>query len=201
MCASCRAAGVLLLPRAAGRATLCPVAVVGLVVGLMGCKSFGSCIAEVLWASQPTLLQHPAMQGIFDKEGHRMGAPKTKMHHKRSKQIHNPGRWFIVSRDLIVGLGFDGGIFMGYLINLAIQQEVEWFRCSSEKLQINLQVTRPVERRIIKRLIAQKIIKRKLMGVPAKRYFSIDYDKIEEYIDQGFAKLANVDGNGDDDVL
>lgn len=116
------------------------------------------------------------------------------------QHLYDSRRWFMVPRDFLTILTPEESIMLGYLINVAsISKEKGWFRCSLKKMIINLCMTARTAQRISGSLIKKKIIKRKMMGAPARRHFWIDYERIEiqitSAVDQIEATLSKTDND------
>ena len=85
-------------------------------------------------------------------------------------------------------LQLDESYVLAFLKNQASMKEREgrtrdgFFRCSTKTLAHGLRLTEWVERRILKSLIKEGFIERRMIGNPAKRWLKINYGKLRKAI-------------------
>jgi ribosomal protein S19E (S16A) len=110
---------------------------------------------------------------------------RRKYYNKNSHQLFDPGRWCQFCYDLLLIVPALEAIVLSHLIGIARLEETEgrtrqeWFRCSFKKVAIKLNMTGYQQRRVLKDLEEMGYVGRKMRGNPAKRWMSIDTDKIE----------------------
>lgn len=89
--------------------------------------------------------------------------------------------YFFVSQRIVRTVGSDAATLLGYLFDLAVTKEKlgglkrGWFRCSNWNVRKFLGMSNRVQQRLFKKLVDVGAIKRRLRGVPAKRYIHVNY--------------------------
>ena len=121
-----------------------------------------------------------------------------------SNSIGSSG-YVMLHRAIIKELGLENAAFLHYLINY--HQRViycvshiwddGWFFCTVGKIINELHLTQDAQLRIVKKLLGSGMIEMKKMGLPARRFFRINSDKIEKIITEwapDVEKSAPLDG-------
>ena len=121
--------------------------------------------------------------------------------------------WFPVHRALIKRLGWREALLLQYLVNLhsrlkrskRYKWQDGWFFATVARLQDELDLTEEIQRNIVKKLVESGCLETKKMGLPAKRHFRIDAEKLVEMIVEGQSdpessdELENESENPDDE--
>ena len=98
--------------------------------------------------------------------------------------------YFIIHRSLIERYGLQTAAFLHYLINFH-QRVIHskwykwndgWFFCTVERLNQEMLLKQDSQLRIVKKLVAEKVIETKKSGLPARRFFRLNSDLIGKII-------------------
>lgn len=91
---------------------------------------------------------------------------------------------YIVSDKIARKYGIELSALLGYLISVddsfTHMDNSPWFYNTIEEMEERTGLKRKKQERLLKQLENLGIIKRKLIGLPAKRYFLINYKRVEE---------------------
>ena len=106
----------------------------------------------------------------------------------------------IFPRDFLLILDHIDALVLSYLINThelltseSRTTDDDWFRCSTGKMNSNLRLSEHQHRTILTRLVRKKLIQRKMVGNPAKRYFWINYDVLKSLLDEAILRDTDDD--------
>lgn len=116
-----------------------------------------------------------------------------------SKILSSSG-YIVVNKTLIKMFGLNNAVMIGELCSefnyysdteqLIEEDDRLWFYSTIQNIENNTGLTRKQQDKCIQELFNEDIVITKLMGVPAKRYISIDFEKLEEIFNnaQNYAK-------------
>ena len=76
----------------------------------------------------------------------------------------------------------------------------EWFYSTSPNIEENTGLSRKLQDKAIKKLIELEFVKTKVMGMPSKKYFSINFDKIIDFLDKKTTKNQGCPNGASKDV-
>jgi hypothetical protein len=101
------------------------------------------------------------------------------------ERVYTSGNRFQVNTDLMAFLPLDLAVVLSYLITVAHLNRAEersggWFYCKMTRFRKVLYMNHSRQARIVAALKSRGLITTKMKGLPAKRYFLIDYDRIYE---------------------
>lgn len=119
--------------------------------------------------------------------------------------LSNDG-FIVINKNLIKLIGLNSSILIGELVSEYNYYEKEnklidkaWFYSTTPNIEENTGLSRYQQDEAIKKLQNKKIIDIKIMGMPSKRYFKINYENIEKLLkkdqkepkNQGCKKLTS----------
>jgi hypothetical protein len=97
------------------------------------------------------------------------------------------GEWFMLPRAFLFAFTRDEAIALASLIDaadrfLSIERYNGWFYYTREKMQLETVMDKNVQDRVIKSLMDKGYIRKKRMGIPPRRFFFIEIDRINDSI-------------------
>ena len=111
--------------------------------------------------------------------------------------LSNDG-FIVINKSLIKLIGLNSAILIGELISEYNYYEKEkklidntWFYSTTPNIEENTGLSRYQQDEAIKKLQKEKIIDIKIMGMPSKRYFKINYENIEKLLKKGQKEPKN----------
>lgn len=115
------------------------------------------------------------------------------VHREMIQRMFHRGRWFNVCRDMFATFSLEEAVMLSYLCGIGDLKKGEWFPCSTKKVEHNLRISFQTQRRILASLERRKVIKRKQTGIPARRFFWIDYELVLSLVDAAIEQEIDVD--------
>lgn len=107
--------------------------------------------------------------------------------HNEVAKLYSAGRWLMLLKDFVRAMPDEEAIVLGYLISEAdyhcAHKETEWFFCTYEKMEKELNKDDHKQTRIFNRLKEKQLIETTRRGNPAKRWIRIRFDKIHKLIE------------------
>jgi hypothetical protein len=100
---------------------------------------------------------------------------------------HNlPGNNFYANENISSKYGLDVAVLLGYLMFVdKTSEHIDdklWFCQTLEEIEKRIGMKRRKQEKALKILEKLGIIEKKVMGIPAKRYFKINYEKANEVV-------------------
>ncbi|MGL5594778.1 hypothetical protein [Cetobacterium sp.] len=120
------------------------------------------------------------------------------------KNIFNGSSYFMLNKVILKEVGLDEAVILSCLIEAGELFEKEWFYQTVETVEELTTITEYRQNRALKNLEKMGILERKLMGLPAKRHFRINVEKIIDILSNKLPKnlgncnhknLGNLDPN------
>lgn len=104
---------------------------------------------------------------------------------------YSPGKWFMFPKDFLKILTTDQALMLAAIISQSDFVQAGrrrrpwkgWFYFNINQVKEALQFDRQKQWRILSVLIKQGIVKRKLRGIPPKRYLKVCFRRIEQIVD------------------
>ena len=94
------------------------------------------------------------------------------------------GANFFTNKNISKKYGLKLASFIGYLVDADESFDHKngnsWFSLTIEEVEKNTGFKRREQETVLKQLEELGIIEKKVMGIPAKRYFKINYERVEE---------------------
>lgn len=103
------------------------------------------------------------------------------------KSVLSQNGYLPVNRTIIKQLGLDEAALLAVLVDGEdmFGNDNGWFYCTAETIKDILNMKRTQYESALKNLASHNIFESKLMGVPAKKFFHLDYDVIFDILDKG----------------
>jgi hypothetical protein len=106
-------------------------------------------------------------------------------------ELLKPGNWFMFPRYYMFFLQPIDAVVFSYLMKVECwcvehetTKEEEWFYCTMEKFERDLNISRDQQKRSVARLKELEVIETKLIGMPGRRHFRINWDKVGELVEK-----------------
>lgn len=112
------------------------------------------------------------------------------MNHSLMKRLLTSDEFLTVSKSMIRVFGLNSAVFLSDLISKNIYFENRqmdkdgWFFNTEANRQEDTGLSHNQQRTCIKELVELEVLEVKRMGIPAKQHFKIDYDKLEELLEE-----------------
>lgn len=103
------------------------------------------------------------------------------------EELLSPGEWFQISRSLFLVMKLDEAVFLSYLMGVsrsvkAHEKNEGWFYHTWKQVEEELYQSRRVQDSLVRDLKKMGFIQMELRGLPAKRWFKIEYRYLRDTI-------------------
>lgn len=113
-----------------------------------------------------------------------------------NKKLYSSSRYLTIILEIAQASSYDVAAAISFLTNhcaflegreaVVWDGEFIWFRCSTKLVRRELGFSTYKHHTIFKFLSDEGVIKRKMIGNPAKRYIAVDYDAIHRLCNRGY---------------
>ena len=103
------------------------------------------------------------------------------------KKLFSGSYYYMLNKTLLKEVGLDEALILSCLIDANEIFEEEWFYQTSDTIQELTTLSEFRQTKAINKLIKLNILEKKVKGLPAKRYFRINSDKVLEILEGKFS--------------
>ena len=119
--------------------------------------------------------------------------PPDPVNIRKDLRCFDPGRWLMIPRVFYHVFGASDSLVLSYLIDKAcryryLESYGGWFYASPADIEWDTGFGEQIQKRIINRLADMRVIERKRVGSPPKRYIRILIDRLDELCDKAESK-------------
>lgn len=115
-------------------------------------------------------------------------------------ELYRPGSWFQTPAGFFSILKPDAAVFLAVLLSqsefVGARERTRdwegWFYMRIDFVERTLKMNRNRQARILRTLIRKKFVQRQSRGVPAKRYFRVNVERIHEAIEKAEKRSSDV---------
>ena len=116
------------------------------------------------------------------------GKKVSKSRRRALARLYADSSWFRFPRHFLSIMSWEEAGVLAFLMNVAYVCEAEvryegWFYCKMERFEKDLYILPRTQTRIVRKLKDRGFIETKMKGHPPKRYFRINYERIEDVIE------------------